>query len=531
MRRLYTILVYLSVCACAYAQEVRAVWLATIGGIDWPHTYCNGTSSSIKVQQEELTDILDQLQAAGINTVLFQTRIRGTVVYPSKYEPWDAALSGKNGKSPGYDPLEFAIEECHKRGMELHAWVVCIPIANKKNMNPEDPQTATKIANICGELVDNYDVDGIHLDYIRYPDDWKKKTDKAKGRKAITDIVRKVNARVKGAKPWVKMSCSPIGQHDDLPRQTSNGWNARTIVMQDAQAWLNEGLMDQLYPMMYFQGNNFYPFAYDWQEQSNGRMVIPGLGIYFLSPSEKNWPLSTITQEMEVVRNLGMGHAFFRSKFLTDNTKGLYDFVVNEFNADLALVPPLTWESSVEPTTPTLLVDSLASKLTWSGAIDRSDGDYLTYNVYASWQWPVEVNSANLVAMRLKTNELLVPLDGRYYAVTAMDRYGNQSEAAQQEGVNYGALSVGSVTAVYDKFVGRSNDILPLFACDGEYVELGPTLLNRSDLICIESVEGQTIKRVLQTQQIDVKTLPKGVYLLRSMGKKGGHRLGYFKKE
>ena len=107
--------------------ESRAVWLTTIGGIDWPHSYAQ-SSRTIQKQQEELCTILDQLQQAGVNQVLLQTRIRATTLYPSSLEPWDGCLSGIPGKSPGYDALDFAIDECHRRGMELHAWIVTLPI-------------------------------------------------------------------------------------------------------------------------------------------------------------------------------------------------------------------------------------------------------------------------------------------------------------------------------------------------------------------------------------------------------------------
>lgn len=96
-------------------REIRAVWLTTIGGIDWPRQYANASSpSSIERQKLELTRMLDRLKAININTILLQTRIRGSVIYPSKYEPWDGCMSGKPGVSPGYDPLRFAIDECHK---------------------------------------------------------------------------------------------------------------------------------------------------------------------------------------------------------------------------------------------------------------------------------------------------------------------------------------------------------------------------------------------------------------------------------
>ena len=143
--------------------EVRAVWLTTIGGIDWPSTYAHD-GMGIEQQQQQLRDMLDQLKAINVNTVLLQTRVRATTIYPSDIEPWDGCLSGKPGRSPGYDALQYAIDECHKRGMELHAWVVTIPvgkwntygcqqirkrypslikkIGNEGYMNPESPATA-----------------------------------------------------------------------------------------------------------------------------------------------------------------------------------------------------------------------------------------------------------------------------------------------------------------------------------------------------------------------------------------------------
>ena len=122
------------------------------------------------------------------------------------------------------------------------------------------------------------------------------------------------------------MSCSPVGKYDDLSRYRSFGWNAYTKVCQDAQGWLKSGLMDELFPMMYFKNEHFYPFAIDWQEQSHGKIVVPGLGIYFLDPKEGKWNINDVTAEMYHIRNLGMGYAFFRNKFLLDNKQGILDF-------------------------------------------------------------------------------------------------------------------------------------------------------------------------------------------------------------
>ena len=438
-------------------HEVRAVWLTTIGGIDWPRSYAHD-GMGIRQQQEQLCHILDRLKAVNVNTVLLQTRVRATTIYPSDIEPWDGCLSGKPGKSPGYDALQYAIDECHKRGMELHAWVVTIPvgkwntygcqqlrrrygslikhIGEEGYMDPESSQTADYIARMCEEMTRRYDIDGIHLDYIRYPETWK-------GRKSpeyITRIVEAIHQRVKSYKPWVKLSCSPIGKYDDLKRYSSRGWNARRTVAQDAQGWLQQGLMDQLYPMMYFQGNNFYPFAIDWQEHSYGRTIVSGLGIYMLHPHEGKWQMGEVQRQLNVTRQVGLGHCYFRAKFLLDNVKGVYDYV-RDYDRHPALIPPMTWAQQQVPDAPTTLQVTRTTQgdmLTWSGARDRSDGPYLLYNIYASREKPVDINNpANLIATRYLWQQLTIPqqaIKGHrlHYAVTATDRYGNESAALQE---------------------------------------------------------------------------------------------------
>lgn len=474
MRYLYIIFILFHLAVASYGQsfyavnpnpkyEVRAVWLTTIGGIDWPHSYAQSERSAEK-QKEELRAILDRLQKANINTVLLQTRIRATTIYPSQYEPWDGCLSGFPGKSPGYDALQFAIDECHKRGMEVHAWVVTIPVGKWNSygcrqlrkrfprlikridqdgyMDPEATQTGCYLAEMCREIVQRYDVDGIHLDYIRYPETWKFRISKDQARGNITRIVEKIHQAVKKEKPWVKMSCSPIGKFDDLSRYWSHGWNAYTKVAQDAQAWLKDGLMDELFPMMYFRGDQFFPFAIDWKEHSYGKIIAPGLGIYFLDPKEGKWNISDITSELYHLRNIGEGHAFFRNKFLLDNHQGVYDFVTAHFNRYPALVPPMTWESNKRPQQPvTLCIEENegTTTLRWDNSLQYEDGTAIKTpsiynNVYASKEYPVDVHDARNLILTRTTRRQLTTRTGNtptYYAVTTTDGFGNESRAKQ----------------------------------------------------------------------------------------------------
>ena len=549
MRYIYTLFIMLLISLCAVSQpkhEVRAVWLTTIGGIDWPHSYAQ-SARSIDKQKDELRHILDQLQQVGINTVLLQTRVRGTMIYPSTYEPWDGCLSGFPGKSPGYDALAFAIDECHKRGMELHAWMVTIPVGKwdalgcrqlRKKMphnlikikadgylNPESQQTADYLASLCAEVTRLYDIDGIHLDYIRYPEELPKlkSLDRQHGRSNITRIVSAISRRVKSLKPWVKMSCSPIGKYDDTARYWSHGWNANTTVCQDAVAWLRDGLMDELFPMMYFRDNNFFPFALDWKEQSHGRIIVPGLGIYFMSPRERDWPLTDITRELEVLRHIGLGHAYFRSKFFTDDTKGLYTYAKNSYCRYPSLVPPMTWASRHKPDMPSQLsLSSIAngvSLLSWSHT--EKDTTMMMFNIYASKKYPVDTDDArNLIAIRRQGRQLLVPNDGcTHYAVTATDRYGNESKPLQED-------------APYDYAETQCSNTR-LLNCDGKKVEVPEaSRLADTEFLLVESLQGVAITTLPYNptaKTANISRIKDGIYQLRSLNRKGkSHRLGMF---
>lgn len=564
MRYLYIIFILFHLAVASYGQsfyavnpnpkyEVRAVWLTTIGGIDWPHSYAQSERSAEK-QKEELRAILDRLQKANINTVLLQTRIRATTIYPSQYEPWDGCLSGFPGKSPGYDALQFAIDECHKRGMEVHAWVVTIPVGKWNSygcrqlrkrfprlikridqdgyMDPEATQTGCYLAEMCREIVQRYDVDGIHLDYIRYPETWKFRISKDQARGNITRIVEKIHQAVKKEKPWVKMSCSPIGKFDDLSRYWSHGWNAYTKVAQDAQAWLKDGLMDELFPMMYFRGDQFFPFAIDWKEHSYGKIIAPGLGIYFLDPKEGKWNISDITSELYHLRNIGEGHAFFRNKFLLDNHQGVYDFVTAHFNRYPALVPPMTWESNKRPQQPvTLRIEENegTTTLKWDNSLQYEDGTAIKTpsiynNVYASKEYPVDVHDARNLILTRTTRRQLKTRTGNtptYYAVTTTDGFGNESRAKQLN-----QTAVMKTTTRYGKACKLTTT--------GESIIL-PSSIHETDCqyIIVKNMQEQAVYITKpQNRKINIKKIKDGIYTLNCVNYRNiEHTLGTFIKK
>ena len=450
----------------AMPREYRAVWLTTYLNLDWPKKPAT-TPEGAERQKEELRQMLDKYVAANINTVFVQARMRSTTAYQSKYEPWDEAFTGTPGKAPLYDPLAFAVDECHKRGLECHAWVVSFPICKVPTekklgkqalphkrpelcqrcddvwmLDPGVPGTAEYLATICEEIATNYNVDGIHLDYIRYPEKaikfndaktYKKygnKQNKATWRRAnVTRCVTQIHTAIKTVRPWIKLTCAPIGKYKDLPRQSSYGWNAYSAVNQEAQEWLKDGLMDALFPMMYFDGKHFYPFAVDWQENCAGRPVVPGLGIYFLNRHLQNWSLEIVRRQMHVTRDLGMGgHAFFRSEFLLNNEKGLYDWLQRDFYKSPAMTPAMTWTDSIPPIAPKAEITKSGHSinLKWNAVEDATP---IYYNVYRICK---DDTTPKCIAHKLRQTTFhytpaLPELLYEQYAITSVDAYGNES--------------------------------------------------------------------------------------------------------
>ncbi|MBQ0020687.1 MAG: family 10 glycosylhydrolase [Bacteroidales bacterium] len=537
-------------------RESRAVWLGTVYSLDWPRNKATSDAGRER-QKKELCDMLDKLKSINMNTILLQTRVRSTTIYPSEIEPWDACLTGRYGQDPGYDPLQFAVDECHKRGMELHAWIVTFPVYKmdqakqmgstglhvkhpelvKKHgeqyyLDPGIPGTEDYLVKVCSEIVSKYDVDGIHFDYVRYPEKaatfadadtyakYGKGQNKAQWRRDnVTRVVRAIYKRVHELKPWIRVSSSPVGKYRDVSRFSSKGWNCYDAVHQDAQGWLREGIHDALYPMMYFKGDHFYPFAADWSEKTYGRINAPGLGAYLMAGKERNWPLSDVTNELYYLRALGLsGQCYFRAQNLTDNTKGLYDFLHDTFYAHPALTPAATWLDSIAPSSPTnFRTEKLANgmaRLTWDPCTDNVQAGGVRYNVYVSRSYPVDATKAeNLVAMALQEpsytyNPKWTEQYGYHILVTAMDRFGNESKIEEvKSGQNFDAdFAQRAERYGCVKADAKGNVSLP--ESNAEYY-------------AVTDLQGRILLTGRYTNVINISPLPSGWYLVRTLNKSG----------
>lgn len=475
---LFILLFILSPLKSQPKHEVRAAWITTAYALDWPKAKATSTAG-IRLQKAELTQMLDKLKAANFNTVLFQARTRGDVFYRSQIEPFSALLTGEAGKDPGYDPLAFIIEECHKRGMECHAWMIAIPLGTRSHvislggksvlrtnpdmcasykgqyfLNPGHEGTRTYLKRLAVEIVDNYDIDGIHLDYLRYPEEapnfpdgrefakyGRNKSQLQWRRDNITEIVRHIYKGVKERKPWVKVSSSPLGKYRDTTRYPSGAWNAYHSVHQDVKKWLEEGIQDQIYPMMYFRENNFYPFVLDWQESNCNRHIIPGLGVYFLDPKEGNWTLDEILRQLNFMRsNKISGQGYFRVQHLMENTQSIYDELNEIYYVTPALIPPMTWMNNSAPLPPSTVRIRKAGKdisLSWDHPWGSNHRETLRYVIYGANTYPVDITkSSNILEINVQNTHFIHSPDfpweeKTFFAITSIDRYGNESEPAQ----------------------------------------------------------------------------------------------------
>ncbi len=453
-------------------EEVRAVWLTTAFGLDWPKSY------ERESQKEEIINILDQLKYANFNTVMLQVRARGDLIYPSKIEPWAKALTGQLGKDPGYDPLKFIIREAHKRGIEIHAWwnvfkvygkgvpsetlpehVIlkypnfCKEYRDEWWMDPGIPKVRKYLLRLAMEMVRKYDIDGIHLDYIRYPnkdfDDYEtyrrfgnneNRSDWRRGN--ITKFVEALYDSIQAVKPYVKLGCAPIGIYKNT--WNISGWEAYNDTFQDPVKWIRDKKMDYISPQIYWGINSPLRFdlvVNDWRKIINERHIYPGVAVFKLDSYYGNWKAKEILAQVDTLRKLDMkGEVFFRTEDLINNQKNILTLIKQRKFKYPANIPVMPWKDNLKPSTPTGLTSlqfrNKYLELHWHKSNKSVNGDTTSYfNIYSSNRYPVDISDPkNILALRIpsSTNNIVidlhsVPNDKYYIVITALDRNNNES--------------------------------------------------------------------------------------------------------
>ena len=530
--------------------EVRAVWLTTAGGADWPKSY------DVTIQKKTLTEIFETLQKRHFNTVFFQVRPRGNTFYKSRYEPWAAELTGTLGEDPGWDPLDFAIEEAHKRGMEIHAWFNVAkvynggqpPLSSPRHLlrshaewaqqyegewwvDMGRPDVRLYTENLVMELVRLYDLDGIHLDYIRYPgekfEDWSSFRLYSDGverdrwrRNNITSFVRDIYEQIMKEKPMMKVGSAPLGIYKPIPGAQS-GFSAYAGLYQDSRLWLQEKIQDYVVPQLYWdfgeQTNpndpDFRALCIDWTKNRYGRHLYAGLGVYRENIQKE------ITEQIYLTRTVGcQGQSFFR-----------YGNTLDLPGIDLAykypaLIPSMPWKDSIPPLSPTEIAVSHGSDglavIRWKASLPAPDGDNAAqYVIYRSNDENVDIgNPRNILAVVPGSATLYVdhaPNNAAryYYAVTALDKGDNESNESASR------LADGQ----YNPFTPAQYSLAQNYPnpfSDRTYISYELSQRGAVELVVKDSAMNREIMLVRETQDpgtyivsLDAKVLAKGKYL------------------
>lgn len=471
--------------------EFRGAWMATVINLDWP-TSQNYTTAQ---QQAQMREWLDKLKAAGINAVLFQVRDESDALFDSPYEPWSVFLSGVQGQAPDpyYDPLAFAIEEAHKRGMELHAWFNPYRVWVSSRNYPRDPSSVylakpewlltvdnavtildpgipavrAYLVDVIRDVVTRYDVDGVHFDDYFYPyppnqidgEDWTTYQTYGGGFTSIaTWRTYNVNMLVKGVwdmiqveAPGVKFGVSPFGIWKSGTPPGISGLSGATDLYADAVVWMEQGWLDYLTPQLYWAfggGQDYGKLAPWWADQVNGRHLYPGHGLYRSDASTFSGALfsaSEIPNQVRFNRAHDIpGSVFFRTRNITSfSSKGFADTLKTDLYRHPALTPIMPWKDLRSPGVPTEFMVAASDggvELSWRPA--APDGwsveprFYAVYRVQSDLEpdWPAATaDPANLVNVTGDTTWVdpleLTPV--RYhYTVTAVSSNSVESPPA-----------------------------------------------------------------------------------------------------
>lgn len=488
-------------------REFRSTWFTTHVNIDWPRQ--KGSSSAIINQQKaDLLNYLDGFVKMNLNGICFHVRAQCDAVYKSSYEPWSAVMTGTRGKDPGWDPLAYAVEECHRRGLECYAWINPYRWSSGKEyttphdmelrnkgwiishngyytLNPGLPEVRAYILDVCREIVDNYDLDGVLFDDYFYPNnipenssagDWNDY--KASGttmsigdwrRENVNIFVREFKAMIEREHPDMRFGISPAGvagkantsagKHGVKPNPVAaSDWQYSTIYS-DPLAWLEDGSIDFISPQLYWTTTHgtapYEPLCEWWTYVADhfGRHFYASQSVSFLAGANTKVNWAEVATQVDFNRQFAKptaknapGTIYFSSKyFYGPSVSGLGDYLAEHSYPTKSLTPVVTWKNVPAFGAPgDLKFDG--TKLTWK-AFDapKSILRYTVYSIplYVSYDEAMETDGDGISNDYLEQvvwgDSFEVPAghrSGYWYAVCAYDGLSNEYEPAV---VNYTA--------------------------------------------------------------------------------------------
>lgn len=458
-------------------REMRAAWVATVANIDWP----SKPGLSADEQKQEAIAILERIKALNMNAVILQVRPQADAMYNSKLEPWSYYLTGEQGKAPEpyYDPLEFWVSEAHKRGIALHTWLNPYRAGHpamkgqisEKSIIKTKPNCVKKLASegyywmdptnsevqdhsfaVVMDIIERYDVDGIHFDdyfypYAEYnnnkdfPDEDGYKAYKTKGgklsvgdwrRDGVNKFIKRVYQGIKNKKPYVQFGISPFGYYrPGYPSCVNTTFDQYATLYADAKLWWNKGWVDYYTPQLYWPISRValsFPVLLDWWKSENkkGRNLWPGS---ILSGGKNNQEISleTINQVMATrgIVTEGPGNIFFSMKQLMAKDSVLFKALIEGPYKNQAVIPSSPWLDSKAPSSPELNISAAADtlKISWKAAGKEEPFVFVLYTKTDD-KWSSKVFSCTETSFVVKQDNKKIT----EVAVSAVDRCGNESK-------------------------------------------------------------------------------------------------------
>ncbi|HEX4811914.1 MAG TPA: family 10 glycosylhydrolase [Nonomuraea sp.] len=454
-------------------RELRGVWIATVKNIDWP----SRTGLPVERQKAEYTKILDAAAKRTFNAVFVQVRPASDALYKSSIEPWSRFLTGTAGKDPGWDPLPYLIDEAHKRGLEFHAWFNpyrasydgsvrglpanhparrhpdwTVKYGDQVYYNPGLPQVRRHVTKVITDVVDRYDIDGVHFDdyFYPYPGEGGQFNDKAahakhgKGkalaewrRDNVNTLIAQVDKAIHERKNHVKFGISPFGiwrnKSNDPSGSDTTGMSAYDSIYADAKAWIKSGTVDYVMPQLYWpRGHNAADYAVLapwWAEAVKGTDVqlYIGQGLYRVGATDdRAWTKpGELSAQVALNRRRKQidGAVYFSAKQLLTNPLGAIDRVAKDHYGRPALLPLVKERGGQAPAAPE---GAKAAGTTVSWAASEGARAYAVYRVPKSGKHCQSADARNLVDV-VTSPSFKAGAPGTYL-ITALDRHHNESK-------------------------------------------------------------------------------------------------------
>lgn len=478
----------LTVAAEAQKREMRGAWIQCVNG--------QFQGMGKEKMQQTLTYQLDELQKDGVNTIIFQVRPECDALYESKLEPWSRFLTGKQGQAPSpyWDPLQWMIEQCHKRGMELHAWINpyraktkttkqlssnhiavrkpmnCFSYDDLFILNPGIAENRDFICEVAKDIVSRYDVDGIHMDDYFYPYPVKGETipdqeqfrQFSNGIKDINDwrrynvnlFIEQFYKTVHETKPWVKVGISPFGIYRNKKSSPigseTNGTQNYDDLYADILLWVNNGWLDYNVPQIYWEIGNkaadYETLIKWWSQHASGRPLIIGEDVErtvkYSDPQNAN--SHQLPAKMRLHRQLPAvkGTVLWYAKAAVDNVGNYGTALRNNYWRYPALQPSMPFISDKAPKKVSKVKPIWTSDgyvLFWTAPKGKNWQDeavkYVVYRFAANEK--VDINDpSKIVAVTAATYCKLPYNDGKQkytYVVSALNRLQNESKVVKKK--------------------------------------------------------------------------------------------------